>query len=103
MTPQPTPHGSGQTAADAIRLAFAHHLAGRRAEAEAICRRVLEREPRHAGALHLLAVMAHAQKRLAPALELVRKAVAAAPRAAGYRNTVSPRRTTGYISFLAWA
>jgi hypothetical protein len=40
------------------------------------------------GALYLLAVMAHAQKRLGPALELVRKAVAAAPGAAGYHNTM---------------
>jgi predicted O-linked N-acetylglucosamine transferase (SPINDLY family) len=79
---------STQTTADAIRLAFAHHLAGRPAEAEAICGAVLKQDPGHGGATHLLAVMAHAQKRLGPALELVWRAVAAAPGAAGYRNTM---------------
>ncbi len=52
---------------DPIPAAYAHHLAGRRVEAEGILRRVLEREPHDAGALHLLGVMAQAQGRPASA------------------------------------
>ena len=66
---------------------FAHHLAGRRVEAEAVCGALLEQDPNDAGALHLLSVMAHSQNRLGPALKLVRMALAAAPTFAGYHNT----------------
>ncbi len=87
MAFDPGAFSSAELAAD-VRLAFAHHSAGRRDEAEAVCRRVLERQPRHAGALHVLAVVAHARRRLAAALELARMAVAAAPDEAGFRNTL---------------
>jgi predicted O-linked N-acetylglucosamine transferase (SPINDLY family) len=76
-------------AAIALEQADAHHRAGRREEAERLCRGILERQSRHAGALHLLAQMAHAQRRAGPALKLARMAVAAAPATSpGYRNTL---------------
>ena len=72
----------------AIEQADAHHRAGRRADAEALCRLILERQPRHPGTLHLLARMAYAQNRLGPALRLARLATRAASSEPGYRNTL---------------
>jgi protein O-GlcNAc transferase len=71
-----------------VATALAHHLAGRRADAEHICRVVLEGRKNHPAALHLLAVMARSQGRLIPALRLARMAVAADPAIAGFHNTL---------------
>ena len=69
-----------------LAAALAHHRAGRRAEAEALYRRVLRQRPRHADALHLLGVL-HAQAgRLDEALPLLAKATRRAPRNAGFLN-----------------
>jgi protein O-GlcNAc transferase len=62
-----------------IARAFSHYRSGQVPDAEALCRGVLERQPRHAGAIHLLATMAHSQKRLRPALKLARLSVATGP------------------------
>jgi len=88
MVTEPKSSDLPDGAADPLRLAFAHFRAGRQAEAEAICRRILEPEPGHPGAMHLLAMLAHAQGRLGPALDWARRAVAATPRSAGHRNTL---------------
>jgi protein O-GlcNAc transferase len=78
-----------KTRADtSIDKASIHYRAGRCSEAEALCRMALQMEPGHAGALHQLAVMAHAQRRLPPALKLARSAAAAAPVMPGYHNTL---------------
>ena len=53
--------------------------AGRLAEAERACRRVLAAEPKHVGALQLLATIADRTGRKAEATELLRGAVACAP------------------------
>lgn len=42
----------------AFRLAVAHHQAGRLSEAEGLYRQILGAQPNHAGALHLLGVIA---------------------------------------------
>ncbi len=69
-----------------LAAALAHHRAGRRAEAEALYRRVLRQRPGHADALHLLGVL-HAQAgRLDEALPLLAKATRRAPRNAGFLN-----------------
>ena len=60
---------------DAIRTAFQLHQAGNLAEAEAIYRRVLEKEPDNAGAWHLLGVVALQLGRICDATELLEKAV----------------------------
>ena len=46
------------TVEQAMQIAVGHHQAGRRVEAEAIYRQVLAECPDHAGALHLLGVLA---------------------------------------------
>jgi len=61
--------------ADAMTLALEHYGAGRLRESEDICREVLEREPAHADALHLLGVLAHRNSRSAFAVELMSRAV----------------------------
>lgn len=69
-----------------MKTAFEHHHAGRRGEAEDICRRVLAVRPSNPAALHLLGLMAHQQGRLRAALELLRRSVAAAPLSAEFQN-----------------
>ena len=79
---------SASPSAPSLSLAQSHHAAGRRKEAEAACKALLDADPKDAGALHLLAVMAQGQKRPAVALKLARMAVAAAPHVADYHNTL---------------
>jgi len=55
--------------------AVAHHQAGRLAEAEACCRRVLVAEPSHADAMHLLGVIALQVGRHDVAVDLIRRAI----------------------------
>jgi protein O-GlcNAc transferase len=71
-----------------LQLAFAHHQAGRRMEAEELCRRMLEREPGNAGALQLLGLMAQQQGRPEVALKLMRMAVGTDPGVADYHNSL---------------
>ncbi len=60
---------------DAVRTAYQLHQAGKLAEAEAIYRRALEKEPDNAGACHLLGVVALQMGRIDEATELLEKAV----------------------------
>ncbi|MEE8428573.1 MAG: tetratricopeptide repeat protein, partial [Gammaproteobacteria bacterium] len=53
-----------------LNTAQGHHQAGRLAQAEAIYRRILERQPDHADALQLLGMAAHQQGRHAEAADL---------------------------------
>jgi tetratricopeptide (TPR) repeat protein len=52
---------------------------GRLREAERACRRILARQPKHARALHLLALIADRAGRKADSAELLKRAVACAP------------------------
>jgi tetratricopeptide (TPR) repeat protein len=63
----------------AFHQAVAHHQAGRLAEAEAIYRQILSVHPQHAGALHLLGVVALQVGRNDIAVELIEKAIAIGP------------------------
>lgn len=67
------------TIAQAFQTAFAHHQAGRLAEAEAIYRQILAAEPNHADALHLLGVIALQVGRADAAIDLMGKSIALAP------------------------
>ncbi len=62
-----------------IEQAVALHRQGEFAKAEALYRRVLEREPGHAEALHLLGVIALQQGEAADAHDLIAKAAASDP------------------------
>jgi tetratricopeptide (TPR) repeat protein len=64
------------TIAQRMNQAVAHHQTGRLAEAEAIYRAVLQDEPRHPHALHLLGVIAHQAGRHEEAIDLIGRALA---------------------------
>src|SRR5262245_45065940 len=64
---------------EAFATARAHFQAGRLQEAEAGCRQVLEQDPGHADALHLLGVLAHRSGRNDVAAELIARAVVLNP------------------------
>src|SRR3972149_10668940 len=58
----------------ALQAAVAHHLAGRLPEAEAIYRQILQAEPNHPDALHLLGVIAHQAGKHEIAVEYITRA-----------------------------
>jgi len=66
--------------------ALALHQSGRVAEAEGIYRRVLQQQPDHPGALHLLGVVRQQQGDYPAALELIGRAIAINPNKAVYHN-----------------
>ena len=61
--------------ADLLQQAVAQHQAGAVAAAGALCRQVVELEPRHADAWHLLGVVASAEHRTQDAVENFRRAL----------------------------
>jgi len=60
-------------------LALQHHQAGRLAAAEPLYRQVLAQQPEHAGALHLLGVIAHQAGKREAAVDLIGRAIALRP------------------------
>jgi len=70
--------GPGRTSSE-LNEAVGLFRAGRLREAERACRRILATQPKHAHALHLLALIADQAGRKAEALELAQRAVACAP------------------------
>jgi len=62
-----------------LEKARIHHGAGQLAEAEALYRQMLQANPDHPDALHLLGVIAYQVGQAAAALELIDKAIAARP------------------------
>jgi predicted O-linked N-acetylglucosamine transferase (SPINDLY family) len=71
-------YDAGEARNHALRL----HQAGRIADAQAVCREILEHAPRHFDALHLLGVTEYQCGRFEEADRLIRQALAAEPRAA---------------------
>ena len=67
------------TAQETFALALQHHQAGRLPEAERLYRLILAHDPRHAGAIHHLGVMAHQVGRNDVAVDLIRRLVALSP------------------------
>lgn len=72
------------TVQEAVRIAITHHQAGRLPEAETIYRQILQHQPSHPDALHLLGVIALQVGQHEAAIELIGKAIAANPSAADY-------------------
>jgi tetratricopeptide (TPR) repeat protein len=70
--------------ADALALAEHHRSQGRLAEAEALCRQIIEASPSLHEALHLLGVIAHQGGRLDEAIKSIERAVKVAPDVALY-------------------
>ena len=75
-----------ESPSDALAAAIRLHRLGQLAEAEALYRRVLERDPKHPGALHLLGVMAHHQGHDDRAAELIALAIELKPLQATYHS-----------------
>ena len=64
---------------DLFNEAVADHQAGRLADAEAKYRKILDVDPTHAGALHLLGVLAHQAGQPETAVDLIGRALEAVP------------------------
>jgi protein O-GlcNAc transferase len=69
-----------------MRIAAEYHRAGRLAEAETICRRLLGADPNHLEALHFLAVLAGQMGRPDMAVRLLERAIALSPRRADFQG-----------------
>ncbi len=82
------PRASGT--AGELQQAVALHQAGRIHKAEAIYRRILEREPEQPEALHLLGLIRHQTERHAEACELIGKAIAVDADNALYHANLGP-------------
>lgn len=67
------------TIQQAIDLAKQHHRAGRLSEAESLYQHILQSDPNHPVALHLLGVTAHQAGKNEVAVELISKALAIKP------------------------
>jgi predicted O-linked N-acetylglucosamine transferase (SPINDLY family) len=62
-----------------LRTALAHHQADRLADAEALYRQILAREPRQADAMHLLGIVAEQRRQPVLAAQWIEQALSAAP------------------------
>jgi len=81
-----------------LDVGLRHHQAGQLGDAERLYRQVLEADPSHADALHLLGVIAHQVGRADVACELIGKAVAINGAAAAYRsNLANALKDTGRL------
>lgn len=74
--------------ASLLEQGLAHHEAGRTAQAQAVYRRILEVEPDHADALHLLGVAEHQTGDHAAAIGHISRAIALNPNVALYHNNL---------------
>jgi tetratricopeptide (TPR) repeat protein len=87
LTPK-APTQSARQIADAIARGLSHHQSRNLAEAEACYRGVLQLQPDHPDALHLLGVVAQQNGDYVQAERLIRLAIAQNPRAADYHNNL---------------
>src|SRR5689334_178353 len=86
-----------------MHLAIEHYSSGRVAESGALCREILDEEPQHAEALHLLGVVAHRAGHVEAAVEFVRQAVANQPRVEYYSNLGAMLSSLGRVDEAAMA
>ncbi|MFQ5756259.1 MAG: tetratricopeptide repeat protein [Acidiferrobacterales bacterium] len=68
--------------------ALEHHQAGRLKEAESLYRKILAQQPDHAGALHLLGVIALQLRQHKRAVQLIKRAIDISPRVPEYHNNL---------------
>jgi predicted O-linked N-acetylglucosamine transferase (SPINDLY family) len=68
-----------ETIDQALKTAAAYQAAGRLADAQKICRQVLDLDPHNAGALHLMGVLAGQANRLDESIEFLSRAIQARP------------------------
>ncbi|MFA7240293.1 MAG: glycosyltransferase [Sulfuricellaceae bacterium] len=72
------------TIPEALGIAIQHHKAGQLQQAESIYRQILQHQPDHADALHLLGAIALQVGQHQAAVELIGRAIAVAPQAAEF-------------------
>ena len=75
MTSKPPDPTSASAGADMFGAAVRHHQSGRLADAEALYRKILARQPAHVGSLHLLGLVAHQTGRNEEAAKLIGRAL----------------------------
>lgn len=80
--------GDGQAPGLDMATAVRLENAGRRGEAEQVCRQILENAPEDAAAWHLLGVICHHDRRATEAFRFISHAVALAPNVADYHNSL---------------
>ncbi|MGB8167957.1 MAG: tetratricopeptide repeat protein [Chthoniobacteraceae bacterium] len=73
---------------EAFKIAVDHHRAGRLAEAEALYRQLLDRQPAHPDGLHLLGLIALQGGRHQEAADFIRRAIDANPLEAAYYSNL---------------
>ena len=76
---KPGPALTTPSVTELLQAAMAHHQAGRPQQAEPLYRQVLQRQPKHPEALHLLGVIALGTRNFAAAIDLIRRAIEADP------------------------
>ena len=76
------------TIPDDLNTAVHHYQACRLPEAESLCRQILQVQPSHPDALHILGLIAHRVGRNDVAVELIGKAITANPTVAEYHNNI---------------
>jgi tetratricopeptide (TPR) repeat protein len=94
--------GGGQFEQE-IDQALQHHRAGRLAEAEAIYRQILQVNPNHVDALHLLGVLAHQAGHHDVASQLISQAIQRGAGAEAYNNLGNVLKLQGNIANAAAA
>ncbi|GIX47100.1 MAG: hypothetical protein KatS3mg131_1311 [Candidatus Tectimicrobiota bacterium] len=87
--PAPDPaRASRPSLAATLQAALQAHQRGDLPQAERLYRQVLQQQPRHADALHLLGLLAHQAGNTPQALTLLRQAIACNGRVASYHNNL---------------
>ena len=76
------------TIPEALNLALQHHRAGRLPEAEALYRQILQAQPDHPDALHLLGMIAYQVGKHEVAVAYVKQAIALNPAVAEFHNNL---------------
>ena len=87
--------GAMATIQEALTIALDHHQAGRPAEAEILCRRILDADPDQATAWHLLGIIYAQAGLFAEAAALLGEALARAPGADLHRHRAMARQEAG--------
>ena len=76
------------TISEALAIAIQHHQAGRLRTAEQIYRQILQAQPDHADAMHLLGVIAHQAGKHAIAVQYITRAIQANTSETAYHNNL---------------
>jgi tetratricopeptide (TPR) repeat protein len=73
---------------DLLEQALGHHRAGRLGDADAIYRKILSGDGRHADSLHLLGMIEHQRGRHDISVQMIRQAIAINPKEAAYHSNL---------------